>query len=535
VISGLHCNFDKTSLLPIFPVSDPEREWIQEAGFTVATSIKLLGAEITADPEELPSNFTGVITKITSLISYWSRFKLSLPGRIAISKTFLISQINYLGSIFKPTDLQVQTMQLLINNFIKKNLKISDERMYSSPGIGGLGFFNISEFLSTQRCVWLFRAKKNCIDNWRFDLHQLAPNNDPLLIRSSDVCAARHPLLKNICLAYESFYQNFCKIDGNFRNAQIFENDTFIDPGTNQTLGRHFFGPAFYEQHKNNIRNLTYNNCFTANGYKTLLEFRQGGLPLSIALWMRLRNTLLHSNRGNTDNKTNTIQDLVLRWRKGGKRIRILQTWHREKNVNVRTGRTFITFSLLVGITPPLNINLNIWYSLWNTSSLSNDFRNFIYNSRFNSLPLNNRLNSYLQEIDPSCTFCRLTNNMPAPRDSMSHCFLNCPLVTIFLQDFLTVLDLHENVFSNTFGLMYWYGINDLQNHSQIRTFAYSLVFDGFRYVIFKNRLRKNVPSINDFRNEIVAFFCWICKFNKKIKGAIMCTFPNTIFSQALG
>jgi hypothetical protein len=58
IISGLHCNFDKTTLLPIFPVSEIEKEWIQEAGFTISPTIKLLGADITADFRDIVNNFS---------------------------------------------------------------------------------------------------------------------------------------------------------------------------------------------------------------------------------------------------------------------------------------------------------------------------------------------------------------------------------------------------------------------------------------------------------------------------------------------
>jgi hypothetical protein len=118
--SGLNCNFDKTSILPVFQPNEDELLWIGEAGFTVSNTLKLLVVEITSDPGSLSSNFNTIIGKIESLINFWSRFRLSLPGRIAISKTFLVSQINYIGCIFAPTAGQLDHMQRIINNFIKK-------------------------------------------------------------------------------------------------------------------------------------------------------------------------------------------------------------------------------------------------------------------------------------------------------------------------------------------------------------------------------------------------------------------------------
>jgi hypothetical protein len=162
-ISGLECNFDKTALLPIFPVSDIERGWIEEAGFTIVDKIKLLGADITSNYDDFNSNFDAINQKISSLIGFWSRFRLSLPGRLAIAKTFLVSQLNYLGSIFTPTEDQLSLMQQNINTFIRKNLRISEERLYLPPEKGGVGFFNLHEFLGAQRCMWLFRAVKKLL------------------------------------------------------------------------------------------------------------------------------------------------------------------------------------------------------------------------------------------------------------------------------------------------------------------------------------------------------------------------------------
>jgi hypothetical protein len=63
-ISGLHCNYDKTALLPMNPVTVEERQIIIESGFKQVESIKLLGAVISSDWTTLPDNFTGITEKI---------------------------------------------------------------------------------------------------------------------------------------------------------------------------------------------------------------------------------------------------------------------------------------------------------------------------------------------------------------------------------------------------------------------------------------------------------------------------------------
>jgi hypothetical protein len=49
-----------------------------------------------------------------------------------------------------PKPEQLLCIQNLINNFIKKNLNISDTRISLPPTSGGLGFFDIKKFLQAQ-------------------------------------------------------------------------------------------------------------------------------------------------------------------------------------------------------------------------------------------------------------------------------------------------------------------------------------------------------------------------------------------------
>jgi hypothetical protein len=532
--SGLHCNFDKTSLLPIFPPTVQELDWIREAGFTVVNKIKLLGADITSDVAALTENFDRIYDKMVSTANYWSRFKLSLPGRIAIAKTFLISQLNYLGCVFRPTDEQLARMQSVADNFVKKNLNISKSRLYLPPDKGGLGFFNLNSFLESQRCTWLFRAKKKCIDNWRYDITVKAPHNDPLLIRSSDIDALVNPIIYHICTAYDKFYESFCKTDHNFRDAYIYDNTVFRDTVTNSTLGRNFFGIDFYNIHKNIIRNLKFSDCFSDLGYKTMQEFVQMGLPLNMATWMRLRNSLIRARHDipATNRKSSiTVHDLVNRWRKGGKKIR---SFIERQEVDLKTSRAYETQVRLLGTDPDPETNLGSWTALWNTSSLTNDFRMFIYNSRYNSLKLNNRLNAYLPEIDPGCTFCYITNNRPVERDSMLHCFLNCPTVRKLLYSLLGIIGRDDDIDTDGFRKLYWYGKNT-SIITLTQQIAYNLIFDSFRYILFRNRQKKLVADVDNFIYNLVKHLYWICYTNKKLKLAIINTVTGSMLAQALG
>jgi hypothetical protein len=90
-ISGLKCNYDKTMVMPVGTGQQIPNNLY---GFALTKEIKLLGADITNDWRDLEKNFSNVIEKIENLIRFWERFKLTLPGRIAIIKTLLVPYLN---------------------------------------------------------------------------------------------------------------------------------------------------------------------------------------------------------------------------------------------------------------------------------------------------------------------------------------------------------------------------------------------------------------------------------------------------------
>ena len=101
-ISGLSCNLDKSALMYIGS-DQPLPEYALQYGFTVVDHITILGMKIKKNLENLSECHIVTEQKITKIINFWERFNLSLPGRINIAKTLLLSQISYLGCIITPT------------------------------------------------------------------------------------------------------------------------------------------------------------------------------------------------------------------------------------------------------------------------------------------------------------------------------------------------------------------------------------------------------------------------------------------------
>ena len=174
-ISGLSCNIKKTALMQVGS-NEPIPSEITDLGLEIKNEITLLGAKITNSSKCFELNGSEVLNKIKKKINFWKRFNLSLPGRISISKTFLYSQINYLGCFlpFSVTDLH--KFENEIETYTAGKIKISKERFYQHQNNGGLGLFKLDKFLASQCCSWFKRASTPD-DLWKKELYKYSYNN----------------------------------------------------------------------------------------------------------------------------------------------------------------------------------------------------------------------------------------------------------------------------------------------------------------------------------------------------------------------
>jgi Reverse transcriptase (RNA-dependent DNA polymerase) len=186
VISGLKCNLDKTCILLTNPNIDANLyRQIENTGFKIKNEIKLLGFNLTRDGINSTDYFTGVNDRIGGIIRFWDRFFLSLPGRITVLKTLLLSQISYGGSFMMPPRAVLNDMQDQCNKFVIQGQKISIERIYATTCSGGLGLIKIEDFIRALQAVWIGRAFRSTRDCWRVDLHNITAGN-PLTINGAD-------------------------------------------------------------------------------------------------------------------------------------------------------------------------------------------------------------------------------------------------------------------------------------------------------------------------------------------------------------
>jgi hypothetical protein len=126
-ISGLLCNVEKTTLLPIGQnILLDDR--IRDLGFVIVEKVTILGLDINRDGVT-NSNFIRLLEKIRSIIANWTPYNLSLPGRINVAKSLMYSQINYLGCFLHLPAEYSSAIDNMITGFVKGKLNIAKKRL----------------------------------------------------------------------------------------------------------------------------------------------------------------------------------------------------------------------------------------------------------------------------------------------------------------------------------------------------------------------------------------------------------------------
>ena len=268
---------------------------------------------------------------------------------------------------------------------------------------------------------------------------------------------------------------------------------------------------------KNVIRTLTFSLCFMGRRIKTQQEFADSGLPISAATWMRLQAVLLHSRQllkkaDDSDNLSSSIVNFFAKNEKGSKQFRRILYNSKRLSANPENLRTVIQYSNLVDLPVPSATILMVCLGNWNKSFICNDFRNFLFLLRNNSLPLNNRINAFDNTVSPLCSFCRIVNRETRTRESFSHFFINCPVTYNLLFQWTRELNPTPDINTPEFRNLYWFGQNE---STEDPSGTIGIVMDTFKYVLWKFKQRRHLPNFISLSREITFLLNIACIRNQ--------------------
>ena len=169
--SGLKLNLAKSEVIPIghktnkvHLTNESKLMSINEGPF------KGLGIWFSLDQEKVTRlNFNDRIDNMTKLINIWKQRNLSIKGKIVITKTLLLPQLQFLFSmIFTPQHILKQIDELLFNYlWDNKPAKIKRNTIIAPIRLGGLGMVDVFSMHTAAKCMWIKRLVSVNESKWK--------------------------------------------------------------------------------------------------------------------------------------------------------------------------------------------------------------------------------------------------------------------------------------------------------------------------------------------------------------------------------
>jgi hypothetical protein len=279
IMSGLVCNVDKTVLVPIGVEAEIDNR-IRELGFVISNKVTILGLEIDRNGHT-NDNFVKIVEKIRMQIRTWLPFSLSLPGRIAIAKSMLYSQINYFGCFLPIPSAVITECDTLITSFVKGPLNIAKKRLYKHPTLGGLGLFDLKDFLDSQKCAWIKRSL-NLNEVWKILIYT-ANYGRIFNCKARNINRFEYPLIYEIVASYERVSNVFTTQNENFLNCYIFENKKItINVESKLMVNRSLFGENFFSTNSYILYGLRYRDFYDNLGNQIQTNTVRDNLGINI-------------------------------------------------------------------------------------------------------------------------------------------------------------------------------------------------------------------------------------------------------------
>jgi len=245
--------------------------------------------------------------------------------------------------------------------------------------------------------------------------------------------------LHHIALCFEKFIFKFTTVKENYKKIFIFDNPCItFDFNRPHFLQQGFFTGREWDMYGSVIKNLTMDKLILQdNTIASKDNFQLNtGILISDLKFQKLRGLALASIRKfqkfrNEEKKVDTIQNFIMRIKKGSKRIRNILHGPPHNIVSTNIAKYAELTETFIDSAGSSLLN-----SAWSFTYLSNNFRTFIFKLHNNRLGLNTRVAHFVRGHPDTCTFCDLSREPDEHREGLLHLFYNCRHVEILLGQF---------------------------------------------------------------------------------------------------
>ena len=282
--SGLKMNLSKTKAMWI---GKNKNSLETPLGLEWCTGIRTLGIHFSCDQEQvLKQNFHDRLDECQKLINLWKLRGLSLFGKVAIIKSFLIPKLLYVSSIIETPPEIVKQMEKMIFIFLWKGPdKVTRLSVINTLDNGGLNLTDFESHIKALRLSWIPRLLDEREGPWKSYLkYKLKTYGGCFLFRCNyDV--------KDLDLSVSNFYLELLLWWAEFRRSFSDVNYSQNVIWNNKDI-RINNKPVFYKRFFD--KGIIYLNDlqFNVDNVRSYEFFKQKGLDTNFLTWTALRSSV---------------------------------------------------------------------------------------------------------------------------------------------------------------------------------------------------------------------------------------------------
>ena len=429
-VSALHANIEKTSICPIN--SSPEFEnFITAQGFRIEKEFKLLGIYYDHKGTNIDKkNMEICLNKIDSIIEFWKKCYLTIPGKVSVLKTFVYSQLSYFAPSINFDTNFCSEVEKKIVKFIGTSINAGPDKCFQTTDTGGLGLFKVDDYITSIR-VSFFKRHLNSNDSWATSIKEASLTYNELIFPYLNHLEKYYPCSAELVKSYNKFKQSFFSHPENLTENHLLynqevkdrgqvlipENFTELLPSIEVSNFLHNF-KIFHlidERTGNPLNRIQFNQKFDlnfqANSYSKILRASYN----------------IRKQYSRSDVKHPTLRFYIKSKKKLSKIFRkfLKPAKKMSKILSFKPTKTRANkMNFVCDIIPETAL-----YKVWCNSKLPNEIRNFLYKLSQNSNKLNVHINKFKPVVSPLCSSCSTTGPQPNSIEDMVHIYLNCPFV----------------------------------------------------------------------------------------------------------
>jgi hypothetical protein len=509
-LSGLECNVEKTVLMPLG--GEPVPENIKQLGFEIKNEITILGMKLNNRENHIGINGEILTEKIKKQIAFWQRFSLSFPGRVDIAKSFMYSQLNYLGSIMNFGSYWYEKWESLITNYVKGKLNIARDRFFQPVADGGIGLFRIQNFLDSQRVGWL-KLALTMDKSWKQSLSLLTHGK----IMSGRACLINknlNPSLYCMVSALDNLRDAMTITNDNYKVSEIIGNKHIVKQfGQRETYEIDFLNAPIHIQISLQVCNfLTFG---PVPGTAQRVPINEVRIPVPTITDLQYRQIIdscekIHQSQHDKYVKGKKFEgpvDILIKKLSQSKKIRKILDGKSEI-----ISRNAYRYGEITETVPNWELSKNM-NALWGQSFLENSVRTFSFKLFNNVLGTNQRVSRFIAGHSPWCTFCTIMRTPDLEEESINHLFQHCPVVEPIILE--TTRWFWGNIELTRTRKDFMCGQKTDNNGKDLVWNIFALIV---KYCIWDCKLKYKVPVLNTIKKDIKDRFQTYCSISGRLR-----------------